>query len=136
LNTPDNLQIIKIDQKNVACQKCNIDILDISNAEYVGQFEDTPHYRKELYKCRGCQTLFWIQYDLMDVQGHIYQRIFSNDVNDPNYKWQDIWTPEQIKTIEDHLKACQICRDKPDNEMISEARFSDFLNRVRKTRKK
>ena len=62
--------------------------------------------------------------------------LFTGDINNPNYSWQDILTEEQKNAIKDHLSGCTECTDRLSEEMLADAWFSDFMNQLRAARAK
>ena len=126
------LQVVNINQEVAGCSSCGSDLVDIANIEYQGRAESTPTYREELCKCRNCGQLFSLRYDLFDAEGHIYSRVFVEDVNNPNYHWQDLLTDEQKEKIAEHLNNCDVCSNRLDHEILSDAWLKSFMGRLKK----
>ena len=123
-----HLHIININNEKASCSSCEIDILDIANIAYEGKAKIDPRYREELCHCRNCGTKFIIHYDFFDKDGHIYPRVFSEDINNPNFHWQDLLVPEQIKEISDHLVSCKICQDSLSEEILNDAWLASVIH--------
>jgi len=113
--------IININKEKALCSKCGANILDIANVAYDGKARTAPRYREELFHCRECGTKFIMHYDLFDKDGHICPRVFSEDINIPEFKWQDLLVKEQIAEIATHLESCTICQDRLSEELLSDA---------------
>jgi uncharacterized protein with PIN domain len=113
------------------CSVCGSDINDIANFVYNNVTVSEPTYREELCKCRKCGTLFTMHYDLFDADGHIYSRVFTEDTNDPDYKWSDILSKNQLDMIIKHITKCQICKDRLETQIVNEAWFNDLMNETR-----
>jgi len=122
---------VLISQNNVKCSCCGTLISDIANFYYDGITISEPTYREEKCRCRKCDTAFILRYDLFDSNGHIQQIIFSEDVNDPDYKWYDILSHGQKREIEKHLKSCSKCLDRLTKEQLSEAWLGSILQELR-----
>lgn len=126
----DNLQHVNINSNKAFCNECGIDLLDIDNFIYLEKIIKKPLYWEELCQCK-CKTSFVLHYDIFDNKGHIYPRIFSEDVNNPDYNWQETLNDEQKKVISNHLLICQTCRDRLSDEILTDAWFRGFLKELR-----
>lgn len=131
----NNLQIVNINKETELCSVCGTNILDILNFTYEGESESQPQYIEELCKCKKCDTQFIMHYDLFDTAGHIYSRVFTEDINNPTYHWQDVLTEAQKTSISGHLKTCTECCDRLEQEILTDAWFKSVLNELRRTRK-
>ena len=129
-----DLQHININQTIAPCEKCGADITDIANFAFDGEISSEPLYREEKCKCKQSENTFILHYDLFDSDGHIFSRVFTEDVNNPFYNWQDVLSDSQKKAISEHLKACKICQERLSQEILDDAWFSNFLNTLRKKR--
>lgn len=123
-----SLQKVNISEDHAYCTKCNADILDIINFRFTGKVTLEPTFREELCECLHCGTRFVIHYDLFDKNGHVEPRIFTGDVNDPKYNWQDSLSDEQKTLIADHLHECEECRERLADEMLSDAWFASVIH--------
>lgn len=132
LHWRDDLQRVIIGDETVRCSGCEHSLSFLSDYVYDHDFRCTPTYREELCKCRNCGKQFILHHDLFDENGHIYARVFTGDVNNPNYNWQDLLTNEQRKAISDHLYECKTCQDRLTNEVLTDAWFSSLMNDLRK----
>ena len=126
---PKDLQMVNVIKNKERCKRCGTNILDIANFKYSNKFFSTPNYREELCECKNCGTPFILRYNLFDEDGHVYRRVFSGDINNPKYNWQDNLTEEQIKTIAEHLESCQICARRLSEEMLSDAWLASVVHR-------
>ena len=125
----ERLQKVNISMEKAICSHCGTNILDVMNIRCINdKLNDTPMLHEELYACRKCGIEFVIQYDLFDAEGHIQQRMFSGDPNDPMYHWPDILTAEQRSAIAKHIKDCSICTDRLDKEIELDTWFADILH--------
>ena len=125
-------QIININQESAPCQQCGSNLIDITNFSYDGQTVSTASIREELCRCKKCGTLFTLHYDLFDPEGHIYSKVFTEDINNSSYNWQDSLTEDQKKAIADHLQNCPICVDRLSHEMLTDAWLKSFITTLRK----
>ena len=128
----DLLQHVDVSKEEVLCQKCEADILDMANFTYAEKYVAKPTYWEELCKCKVCGTLFVMHYDIFDPEGHVYPRVFTEDINNPDYKWQDTLTDEQKRNLSEHLEACHICKERLSAEMLSDAWLGSFMENLRK----
>jgi transcription elongation factor Elf1 len=129
---PIKTQEVNINQESAKCLSCGADLVDIANIEYQGKAETAPTHRKELCKCRSCGQLFSLRYDLFDAEGHIYSRVFVEDVNNPNFHWQDLLTDEQKEKIAEHLDGCTTCTKRLNHEILSDAWLKSFMGQLKK----
>ena len=128
----DNLQHVDVSEEEAPCRHCKSDILDVSNFRYANKSVAKPTYWEELCECKKCENSFVMHYDIYDPSGHIFRRVFTEDINNPDYSWQDVLSADQKKNISEHLKNCQICKDRLDSEMLSDAFFSNFIGELKK----
>ena len=122
------IHTVNINKEKEPCSKCGADILDIVNIAYEGKAKTDPKYRDELCHCRNCGTKFIIHYDLFDKDGHIYSRVFSEDINNPKFHWQDLLVKDQIDAISAHLASCKICQDSLSEEILSDAWLASVIH--------
>ncbi len=130
----NKLQHINICNEDEYCIHCKSNILDLANFTYEGEVKSEPTYWEELCVCKSCNTSFIIHYDIFDAKGHIFSRVFSEDINDINYKWQETLTDAQKDIIAEHLENCEKCRKRLCAEILSNAWFSNFMDELRKKR--
>ena len=129
------MQLIHISEVDIKCHKCGIDITDIANLYYDGITLNENTFREEKCRCRNCDTPFLLHYNLFDKNGHINQRVFSEDVNDPSYDWMELLSGGQKRFIEKHLHDCQLCQDSLVKEQLSNAWFGDLICQLREKHK-
>jgi len=121
-------QHINIAMDHAKCTGCGRNILDIGNIKFVRNASSGAKYREEVYVCRECGTEFILRYDLFDDKGHIHQRVFSGDPNDPKYNWPDILDQEQKQEIAKHLKDCPVCNERLTKEIELDVWFANVLH--------
>jgi transcription elongation factor Elf1 len=129
---PKEMQIVDINEATVPCVICGSNLIDITNFMYDGQTTSTATYREERCKCKQCGTLFILHYNLFDENGHVYSKVFTEDINNPTYNWQDALTEEQKAKISEHLQHCEICVDRLSHEILTDAWLKGFINDLRK----
>jgi len=129
------LPVININDERAKC-RCGAGLSGLDDFVYEKQAKNTDRTRDELCTCLSCGARFVLHYDLFDPDGHVYGRVFTGDINNPNYSWQDILTEEQKNAIKDHLSGCTECTDRLSEEMLADAWFSDFMNQLRAARAK
>ena len=76
-----------------------------------------------------------MRYDLFDGDGHIYPVVFTGDINNPSYNWQDLLTAEQKDEIRRHMEGCRECTDRLSEEMLNDAWFASFMDELRERAK-
>lgn len=130
-----NLQVVNINKNKALCICCNTDILNIAHFNYDKETINTPQYREELCKCKKCQTQFILHYDLFDSKGHIYSRVFTEDINNPDFNWTDELTTEQKEKISEHMEKCPVCCENLSQELLTDAWFKSFIEDLRKRKK-
>lgn len=128
----EKLQKVDIGSSEELCQHCNADLTDIANFAFKGEIRAEPRYWQELCECDGCGNLFVMHYDIFDSAGHIYQRVFSEDINNENYSWTEDLTEEQKKEVSAHLKTCEICNERLSQEQLAEAIVKEFMTTLRR----
>jgi len=129
-----NYQKININDEEATCAHCKGSLSRLADFAYDGQRTNSPTYTNELCKCRKCGTPFIMHYDLIDADGHIMPQVFTEDVNNPNYNWQDILDEAQKKAISDHLAACEKCQELLNEETLTNAWFAKLIKDLRKKR--
>lgn len=128
----EELQKIDIGSDEELCQHCNTDLTDIANFTFKDEIRTEPRYWQELCECGVCGHKFIMHYDIFDSAGHIYQRVFAEDINNVDYKWTEDLTEEQTKEISNHLKDCPICNDRLSQVQLAEALVKVFMVNLRK----
>jgi hypothetical protein len=118
------MQIININDNDATCKQCGTNIVDIANFIFSGEVE-------EHCKCNHCHTNFLLHYDIFDPSGHIDSKIFTEDINNANYNWQDSLTEDQKKVVSDHLAGCPECLDRLSQEMLTDAWLKSFIKALR-----
>jgi len=119
--------IHNLDEK-IPCKNCGQDLTEIGNFVYTGVTVDSPRKKNEECACRKCGEHFIIQYRYFDEKNHIKAFVFNGDINDPTYNWQDQLTSEQKKEISDHLLICDICKERLDEETLTDAWIASLLH--------
>lgn len=128
----EKLQKVDIGSNEELCKSCNTNLTDIASFIFKDEIHAEPKYWQELCECRSCGTKFVMHYDIFDSGGHIYQRIFSEDINNEQYSWTEDLNKEQKKEISDHLENCEICKERLAQEQLAEALVNDFMKSLRK----
>jgi uncharacterized protein with PIN domain len=128
METREKPQKISLTMDHATCTKCGKSLLDITNIKFIKDSVSSARFQEELYICRSCGTEFIIRYDLFDSDGHINQRVFTDDPNDPKYNWPDILNQSQRDEIAKHLKDCKICNGRLDDEFENNLWFSSLLH--------
>jgi len=123
-----HLKKVEVSEETSLCQKCGMNILNINNFRYAGETRAAEFFTEELCECRGCGTNFIIRYELFDG-GHISNKTFSSDINDPEHSWHDNLTEAQKKVIAEHLEFCQICKEKLSEEILRDAWFASIFKK-------
>ena len=126
------MQIVNILEETAPCKICGTDLSVLGKFTYLGVANNTARQKDERCKCNTCHTEFITHYDFFDKDGHINNFIFSGDINDPTYNWQDQLTPEQTKEIGEHLLTCKICNDRLNEEVTSDAWLASLLHNYKK----
>jgi len=124
--------VININSNNAPCPNCGVNLLDIKNFIFNGKVDNMPTYIEEYCSCRHCGAPFILHYDLFDSKGHIFSRVFTEDINNMAYNWQDSLTDEQKKMISGHLEGCNICLDRLSHEILTDAWLKSFIASLRK----
>lgn len=123
------MYIVNINEEEALCKKCGADIMDIKNIAYDGKYKVDPKYREELCHCKSCNTKFIMHYDIFDKNGHVCSRVFSEDINNPEFHWQDLYTDVQVKGIIAHMVSCKICQDKLSEEILNDAWLASVIHK-------
>ena len=127
----DGPQIVDINEDIVLCDHCGTNLIDVANYTFDGNTVSESYYWDETCTCKGCNSKFILRYNIFDKEGHIYPSIFSEDINNPEYNWQEILNDIQKEVITEHLTDCEVCRDRLSQEMLSDAWFKDFIESIR-----
>lgn len=130
-----DLQVVDINEDIVLCRHCGSNIVDIANYMYDGDKILYASYWEELCVCKECGNNFILQFHIFDKAGHIYSSIFSEDINNPEYQWQEELTDEQKEVIADHIKDCEECRDRLSQEILTDAWLKDFIEALKSKQK-
>jgi uncharacterized protein with PIN domain len=125
------MQIVNINDTVAICKQCGADIVDVANFTFSGKVDTTATCIEEYCKCQKCKTDFLLHYDIFDPSGHIYSKIFTEDINNVNYNWQDALTEDQKKVVSDHLEKCPECLDRLSQELLTDAWLKSFINALR-----
>jgi hypothetical protein len=125
------MQIININDDIALCKQCGTNIVDVANFIFSGKVNTTDTYIEELCKCQHCNTEFFLHYDIFDPSGHIYSKIFTEDINNINYNWQDALTDAQKRIVSDHLGTCKECLNRLSQEMLTDAWLKSFIKAMR-----
>jgi len=125
-----SMQKININDE-ATCDHCGARLTGLTEFSYAGDFFAYPDSREEICKCNKCGTKFILHYDLFDKDGHIYARVFTGDINNPSFNWQDSLTEEQKNAIELHLRSCPDCQERLTEEMLSDAWFASIMHEIK-----
>ena len=126
------MQIVNVSEEEAFCKSCGSNLVELGNFEYCGSTLNSSREKDEQCKCKKCGALFTLHYDLFNPDGHIQSFVFSGDVNDPAFNWQDILTDEQKQEIGTHLKSCKTCSDRLTEAIISDAWLASLLHNGKK----
>ena len=124
-------QIVDINKDTAPCQKCGANLVDVANFKYMGKADTMATYIEEHCQCKQCKSDFILHYDLFDASGHVYSKVFTEDINNPNNNWQDNLTEDQRKIISQHLKSCKICIDRLEQEILTDAWLKSFIHALK-----
>jgi hypothetical protein len=127
------MQTVDIMSESSPCSTCGSNLSELGNFIYLGITKNFPREKDEQCKCTKCGTEFTLHYDYFDDERHINSFVFNGDINDPTYNWQDQLTPEQINEIAEHLTSCNICSDRLNEEMASDAWLASLLHNHSRT---
>jgi hypothetical protein len=128
---PKETQTVDINLSSVPCDHCGSDLIDVANFMYDGETVSTATVREEHCKCKKCGTPFILHYDLFDPEGHVYAKVFTEDINNRDYNWQDSLTEDQKVKISEHLEHCPICIDRLSHETLTDAWLRNFITTLR-----
>ena len=128
-------QIVDINKDNVPCRNCGANLVDVVNFVYMGEVDTRSTFIEEHCQCKHCKSIFILHYDLFDIDGHIYSKVFTEDVNNPDNNWQDNLTEEQKKIISQHLRGCKICIDRLNQEILTDAWLKSFIQALKEENK-
>jgi hypothetical protein len=107
---------------------CRLNLAELGNFEFVANYSSSERSKEEYCACKRCGEGFLLHYDFFDSEGHIQPFVFGQDINDPMYNWQNALTPEQVATVEQHLKGCNDCSRLLNEEMLSDAWFGAVMH--------
>ena len=128
----EDYQKVDINNDATKCSECGSILTRLSGFVYAGESRSGADFKEELCKCKVCQNPFVMRYELFDKDGHILSKVFTGDINNPDYNWQELLTEEQKRVIAEHLKDCKTCQDRLSSEILSDAWLSEFMNELRK----
>ena len=123
------MQIANLNEDLIPCSKCGTNLSVLGSFVHIGVKENTYQKKDEICKCKKCGTEFIIHYEFFDEEGHVNSFVFSGDINDLEYNWQDQLTDEQKKAIGEHLKTCEICNKRLVEEVASDAWLASLLHK-------
>lgn len=126
------LQVVNITDNDPQCSQCGHDIEELDSFVYDHVTINTATEKDEQCHCKNCKNPFTLHYDFFDSEGHINSFVFTGDVNDPTYNWQDVLTPEQKKEIGTHLLSCPQCAERLDEELITDAWLASLIHSNKK----
>lgn len=129
--TKDTLQIVDMrNSEHVLCVKCNrlftIDSTKTLNKDDIF----TSKYTDDICQ-HDCGVEFISRTQIFQVDGHIYPDIFAEDLVQPEKKWQDYCSKEQLQLIEQHLTTCKHCQKVVNESLCKEIEFNEFMNLIR-----
>ena len=128
---PAKVQIVDINKDSDLCQKCGANLVDVANFQFMDKVKNTATYIEEYCQCKHCKNDFILHYDLFDADGHVYSKVFTEDINDNSINWQDNLNEDQKKIISQHLKDCKICTDRLTQENLTDAWLKAFIKELR-----
>jgi len=123
------MQVVNLNEDLIPCSKCGVNLSVLGSFIYIRMKENTPRIKEEICRCKKCGTEFILHYDFFDEEGHVNSFVFSGDINDLKYNWQDQLTDEQKKAIGEHLKTCEICNKRLVDEVASDAWLASLLHK-------
>ena len=126
------MQVINITDDSALCSQCGSDLGELGSFIYDHVTTNTASQKDEQCRCKKCDTPFILHYDFFDSDGHINSFVFTGDVNDPSYNWQDVLTEEQKKEIGTHLLSCPSCAERLDEELITDAWLASLIHSEKK----
>jgi len=126
------MQIVNLNDDLSPCSKCGTNLSILGKFIHTGVKENTATKKDEICKCLTCNEEFILHYEFFDENGHVNSFVFSGDVNDPSYNWQDQLTNEQKIAIGEHLKTCEICNKRLVDEVASDAWLASLVHAVKK----
>jgi len=121
-------QVVAYDSEYAPCLGCGNDLSELGSFEYAKIELNEDRYRKEFCTCKNCGKVFIIRYDFFDSGGHIQEFVFSEDINNPESNWQDIFTHGQRHAFKEHMKECTMCCSKLDETLLLDSWILDILN--------
>jgi len=136
MNKWGGLQVVDINEETVLCNNCGTNILDIANYFFDHETVAKPYYWEELCVCKGCGNNFILRYNIFDKEGHIYSSVFSEDINNPEYHWLDQLNDSQKEVITDHIKDCDICRERISQELLADAWLKELIHTLKTNQNK
>ena len=127
------MQIVNImSEESTPCSVCGRNLNELGNFVYLGFTKNSLREKDEQCKCTKCGTEFIMHYDYFDSDGHINSFVFNGDINDPSYNWQDQLTSEQTIEIAEHLTTCNVCSNRLNDEIASDAWLASLLHNYKK----
>jgi hypothetical protein len=122
------MQTVDLNNDHAPCSNCGADLVILGSFTHCEIKENTEKTKNEICRCNICGGKFILQYNFFDSMGHINSFVFSGDVNDPAYNWQDQLTTDQKNAIGKHLKECSVCNHRLDNEITSDAWLASLIH--------
>ena len=124
-------QVVAYDSEYAPCLECGNDLSELGSFEYAKIELNEDKYKKEFCTCKKCGKVFIIRYDFFNSEGHIQEFVFSEDINNPESNWQDIFTFGQRLAFKEHLKECVVCCSKLDETLLLDSWVLELLNTVK-----
>lgn len=126
------MQIVDLNNDQAPCSKCGSNLAILGSFTHCDIKDNTEKIKNEICQCKTCGEKFILQYNFFDITGHINSFVFSGDVNDPTYNWQDQLTDAQKDAIGNHLKNCSVCNHRLNNEITSDAWLASLIHNSKK----
>jgi len=126
-------QVININSERALCKACGLNLQEITNFKFTGKTVSHKLYNEEECVCK-CGAEFVLHYDVFDAKGHIYSRVFVEDINNTEYHWTDPLSTEQKEVIRGHLTHCEKCRETLDQELLTDAWLKSIMDQIKKSR--
>lgn len=123
--------IVDINSETARCKGCGANITDVANFTFTEEVYSEPTYREEVCKCKHCGTSFLLHYDIFDSEGHVFTRVFSEDINNPDYHWPEALTDSQKKLVSEHLESCIICQDRLENDLLTDVWLKSIITQLK-----
>ncbi len=134
---PGKQHVVRITDPNARCRNCGNNLSELGSFNVIAgeTIYDGPKFRLEPNKCKACGKQFLLRYDLFDRDGHVSECVFrAFDINDDSFDFRSLWTPEQIKQIENHAFAgtgCATCISAYNEAVLDEAKLKSLFKSLR-----